>query len=182
MGARWRHFKTVMRHKKFVFQECLACGIGWRGLIHDMSKFSQIEFSPSARYFQGDRSPLEEEKVQKGYSIAWLHHKGRNPHHWEWWIDFDLDGRIVPGRIPSKYVVEMICDWIGAGKAYSNDKWDQHEPLQYYMKVRRGRYFHPETENLILDLLEIIDEQGLEAFHKACRRRFPLLTDYDDAR
>lgn len=179
MGARWRHFKTVCKHKAIVYRECRACGIAWQGFVHDLSKFSFIEFSPSAKFFQGDKSPIEKEKAEKGYSEAWLHHKGCNKHHWEWWIDFGPNGEIIANKIPSRYVVEMLCDWIGAGMVYGGEKWTQAEPLNYYKKVRCGRHFHPETEALILELLEIIKDDGLNRFHEICRSRYPLLTDYD---
>ena len=130
MGACVKHFKTVCKHKWVVFKECHACGITWQGIIHDMSKFGITEFVPSAKYFQGNRSPINAEKEKNGYSIAWLHHKGINKHHWEWWTDFDdEDGKIIANKIPYKYVVEMVCDWIGAGKVYSKEKWTQEEPL-----------------------------------------------------
>jgi len=179
MGARWKHFKTVCKHRKIVYQECKACGITWQGIVHDLSKFSPIEFSTSAKHFQGNRSPIEAEKEDCGYSMAWLHHKGVNKHHWEWWTDFDDKGQIIANKIPSKYVVEMICDWIGAGKVYSNEKWTQEEPLNYFYKVRKGRHFYPETEKLIVYLLEIIRDKGLDEFHRVCRQRYPVLTDYD---
>lgn len=179
MGARWKHFKTVCKHKAVVYRECKSCGITWRGIVHDLSKFSPIEFSASAKHFQGNRSPIEAEKEDCGYSIAWLHHKGVNKHHWEWWTDFDDNGQIIANKIPSRYVVEMICDWVGAGKVYSNEKWTQDEPLNYFYKVRKGRYFHPETEKLIVYLLEIIRDKGLDEFHRVCRQKYPVLTDYD---
>lgn len=113
MGNRWRHFKTVCKHKAVVFKECKACGITWQGITHDLSKFSHIEFAPSAEYFQGTGSPIEREKAAIGYSVAWLNHKGRNKHHWEWWTDFGKNGEVIANKIPSKYVVEMVCDWIG---------------------------------------------------------------------
>jgi len=125
-----------------------------------------IEFESSAKYFQGDRSPIEAEKESCGYSLAWQHHKGHNPHHWEYWIDFGSHGEIIADRIPKKYVVEMLCDWIGAGKVYANGKWSQNDPLDYYNKVRAGRYFHPETEQVIVRFLELIRDEGLEQFHK----------------
>ena len=179
IGYRWKHFKTVMKHKAVVYHECKACGIRWQGIIHDLSKFSRTEFAPSARFFQGDKSPIEAEKAEKGYSVAWLHHKGCNKHHWEWWTDFDNSGNIIANKIPSEYVIEMVCDWIGAGMVYGGDKWTQEEPLKYYNKVRAGRHFHPDTERLIVKLLEIIRDEGLEAFHKICRVRYPLFTDYE---
>lgn len=179
MGVVWQHFKTICKHKTIVYQECKACGITWQGIIHDLSKFSPIEFLPSARHFQGNRSPIEAEKEDCGYSVAWLHHKGINKHHWEWWMDFDDNGQIIANKIPSKYVVEMICDWVGAGKVYSNEKWTQEAPLDYFNKVRKGRYFHPDTERLITYLLETIKDEGLDRFHEICRNRYPVLTDYD---
>ena len=180
MGNRWKHFKTVCKHKAVVYQECKACGIAWQGLIHDLSKFSRTEFAPSANFFQGTGSPIEKEKAAKGYSVAWLNHKGRNKHHWEWWTDFGKNGEVIANKIPSRYVIEMICDWIGAGRVYSKEKWTQAEPLNYYYKVRAGRHFHPETERLIVQMLEIIRDEGLEAFHEFCKRRYPVLTDYDE--
>ena len=162
----YRHFITISKHKWYVFKECRACGIVWQGIVHDLSKFSRIEFLSSAKYFQGDRSPIDAEKEEIGYSIAWMHHKGHNPHHWEYWIDFDKDGNIIANKIPYKYVVEMLCDWIGAGKAYSKDEWTQHSPLAYYNKVKSGRHFNEATQQLIEICLEIIDKKGLDAFHK----------------
>ena len=175
----WKHFKTVCRHKVIVYRECKACGIKWQGIVHDMSKFSPTEFIPSAKYFQGTGSPIEKEKAKKGYSEAWLHHKGRNKHHWEWWTDFGSNGEIIANKIPSRYVIEMICDWIGAGKVYNNGEWTQADPLSYYTKVRAGRHFHPDTERLIIKLLEGVRDNGLDWFHSICRGRYPLFTDYD---
>ena len=179
MGYKWKHFKTVFKHKMVVYRECKACGIWWQGVVHDLSKFSPIEFASSARYFQGDKSPIEAEKAKVGYSVAWLHHKGHNKHHWEWWTDFDENGKIVANKIPSNYVIEMVCDWIGAGMVYSGGEWSQEDPLNYYYKVRQGRHFHHETELLLVHLLQTIRDQGLDEFHDICRRRYPFFTDYD---
>ena len=169
MGAKWKHFKTVCKHKAVVYRECKACGIMWQGIIHDLSKFSPVEFSASAKYFQGDKSPIEKEKAENGYSVAWLHHKGHNKHHWEWWTDFGPSGEIIANKIPYEYVVEMVCDWIGAGMVYSKGEWKPSDPLDYYEKVRKGRYFHPETEMLIISFLNCIKHHGLEAFHMMAR-------------
>ena len=166
MGNKWKHFKTVCKHKAVVYRECKACGIRWQGIVHDLSKFSKTEFAPSAQFFQGYRSPIEAEKVKNGYSVAWLHHKGHNKHHWEYWTDFADDGTIIANRIPKEYVIEMLCDWIGAGKVYSKEKWSQDAPLSYYNKVRAGRHFHPETEEMIVYCLQIINDYGLDEFHR----------------
>ena len=170
MGCRWKHFKTVWNHKKVVYQECKACGIRWQGIVHDLSKFSRAEFVPAAKYYQGNRSPIEAEKEDVGYSDSWLHHKAHNKHHWEYWCDYNNDtGEVFPHPIPMKYIVEMICDWIGAGKVYSKEKWTQAEPLNYYNKVRRGRHFEPNTEQMIIHFLKVIRDDGLDKFHAECR-------------
>lgn len=165
----WKHLKTVTKHRWIVFQQCAKCGYFWQGLTHDLSKLSRAEFASSARYFQGDRSPIEAEKAAKGYSAAWLHHKGRNPHHWEYWTDFAEGGYVVANKIPYRYVVEMVCDWIGAGMVYSQDRWTQSEPLDYYDKVRKGRHLHEETELLLRFFLEVIKDYGLDKFYEVAR-------------
>ncbi len=170
VGKMWRHFKTICRHKAIVYRECKACGIWWQGVVHDLSKFSIQEFAPSARYFQGNRSPIEAEKEAIGYSNAWLHHKSHNKHHWEYWCDYDNNtGEVFPHNIPLRYVIEMVCDWIGAGMVYSGEKWTEDEPLNYYYKVRNGRHFHKDTEELIVYLLTVIKQDGLTEFHRVCR-------------
>lgn len=169
MSYIWKHLKTVCKHKAIVLKECFSCGLIWQGITHDLSKFSPTEFASSAKYFQGTRSPIEAEKDSVGYSAAWLHHKGRNRHHWEYWTDFGENGEVIANRIPRKYIIEMVCDWIGAGKAYNKELWTQREPLNYYNKVRNGRHFHTDTEVELLKYLECIADKGLDAFHKMAK-------------
>lgn len=164
-----KHFLTVYRHRKIVRKECFLCGLWWQGITHDLSKYSFAEFASSARYFQGDRSPIEAQKEDQGYSEAWLHHKGHNKHHWEYWTDFDDEGNVIPLKIPYRYVIEMVCDYIGAGKVYSSKKWTQEEPLDYFIKVRKGRHFHEETESLILYLLSGLAIGGETTFHSQAK-------------
>lgn len=170
MGSKLKHLKTILKHKTVVLRECWACGIIWQGIVHDLSKFGRTEFASSARHFQGNKSPIDAEKEAIGYSSAWLHHKGRNKHHWEYWTDFDKDGSVIAYKIPYRYVVEMVCDWIGAGKVYSKGAWKQSDPLNYYIKVREGRHFNPETEKLIILFLECIRDNGLSGFHAMVKK------------
>ena len=165
----WKHFKTICIHKYFVFRECVACGILWQGIVHDLSKFGFTEFVSSAKHFQRNRSPIDAEE-ELGYSRAWLHHKGCNKHHWEYWTDFSEDGNVIANEIPYKYVVEMVCDWVGAGKAYSKDKWTQADPIDYFNSHRVGRYFHPKTEKLLVSFQECIRDKGLKEFHRLARQ------------
>ena len=90
------HFKTVIIHKYWVFKYAKQIGIPWQGLIHDLSKFSWTEFSESVKFYQeGKSSPIVAAKKAQGYSLAWQHHKGRNPHHYEHWTDKYDDGTIA---------------------------------------------------------------------------------------
>ena len=179
MSAVLKHFKVVCRHKWEVFKQCKACGILWQGIIHDMSKFSPAEFLASAKYFQGNRSPIEAEKEDCGYSLAWLHHKGHNKHHWEYWTDFDeKDGHVITNKMPMKYVIEMVCDWIGAGKVYAKEEWTTSSPLQHYQKMRNGRHFHIDTDIVIMNYLYLIRDSGLDEFHRVAREQRKLGLNY----
>ena len=163
MKKYFKYLKQVLLHKKYVFEECRACGILWQGLIHDLSKFSKDEFVAYSKYFMEDK-----EKNKEAFIKAWMHHKGNNPHHWEYWIDYDENGNIVANKMPYNYVVEMVCDWIGAGKTYER-RWNTNSPFSYYNKVRSGRHFHPETEKLVLLFLNCIRFHGLKQFHKLAK-------------
>ena len=150
----FKHFALVVKHKHYVFLASIEAGIPFRGLMHDLSKFSFIEFFNSAKYYTGYRSPIDNEKDEKGYSYAWLHHRGRNPHHWEYWID-NLSSGGEALKIPIKYVIEMICDWIGAGKAYDFDNWNYNVPFDRFVKMyNSGKIkMHIDTYTLVFNIL-----------------------------
>jgi hypothetical protein len=104
------HFRTIAKHKLLVMKFCFKCGLIWRGLMHDNSKFGPTEFWASAKYWQSSRSPIDAEKEACGYSLAWQHHKGHNPHHWEYWLDNLGTHQNTGLKMPIEYVIEMICD------------------------------------------------------------------------
>ena len=133
MNKVWNHFKLVCRHKWYVLLACKEAGIFWQGLKHDLSKFSPTEFIPSVKYYTGKQSPIDTEKSIKRYSLAWLHHRGRNPHHWEYWID-NLSSGGEALKMPYKCVIEMVCDWIGSGKAYNKSTWTKVTPFEVFIK------------------------------------------------
>ena len=163
-----KHFITITKHIHYVRKFCFRCGYYKRGLLHDLSKYSPVEFFSSARYFQGTSSPIDAEKRAKGYSLAWQHHKGHNPHHWEYWIDNIGTYQNTPIKIPYEYVIEMVCDWLGAGIVYSKNKVDFNmpysEPLEYYKTHLDERIFHEETKKLIETCLNLIRVNGINAF------------------
>ena len=90
----WGHRRTVVKHRYLVTAGCFRVGLYRQGLLHDLSKFSPTEFMVGARYWQGNRSPNNAEREDIGYSTAWLHHKGRNRHHFEYWVDYNLRGSV----------------------------------------------------------------------------------------
>ena len=125
------HFKTITDHKKEVLKGCIKAGIPLQGLMHDLSKYMPSEFIVGAIYYQGNRSPNEGEREAYGYSKAWMHHKGRNRHHFEYWTDYDTVTRIMsPVKMPYKYVAEMFCDRLAASKIYMKDKYTDSAPLE----------------------------------------------------
>ena len=146
-----QHFCTITKHKIFVMKECFRAGLYRQGLLHDLSKYSWTEFSVGCRYYQGNRSPNNAEREDRGYSSAWLHHKGRNKHHYEYWIDYSLDGTgVLTGmKMPVKYVVEMFLDRIAACRVYKGDQYTDRDALEYYMNGRAGEMMHPETRALL---------------------------------
>ena len=132
----WEHFKTITRHRHGVIKNCYKAGILWQGLRHDLSKYSPEEFLKGCKYYQGTRSPHEAEREEYGFSYGWMHHKGRNKHHFEYWTDYDLRTKLMtPVKMPLKYVKEMFCDRVAASKIYMKDKYDDGAPLAYFLTV-----------------------------------------------
>ena len=146
MSHPFKHFRTVCRHRHAVFYLCVKAGIPGRGLLHDLSKFSPAEFIPGARYWTGTHSPNEGEREETGYSKAWMHHMGRNRHHFEYWKEY-LPGEsgLAPVKMPPKFFAEMVCDRIAASKIYRGKSYRDSDPYDY-LESEKDRYLiHPET-------------------------------------
>ena len=158
----WLHFKKITKHKLLVMKYCFRIGLYKQGLLHDLSKYSWTEFSVGVKYYQGDRSPNDAEREEKGYTSAWLHHKGRNKHHLEYWVDYSMDrsGALAGCRMPEKYVVEMFCDRIAASRNYNKDAYTDRMPLEYFQKGKAKALLHPESAALLEKLLTMLAEQG----------------------
>lgn len=157
----FKHFITVTRHRHRVMAHCFRAGIGWQGLFHDLSKYSPAEFWVGARYYQGHRSPNEEERRIHGYSKAWMHHKGRNRHHYEYWTDYHPETKqMEPVKMPLRYVAEMFCDRVAASKIYRGKDYADGDPLAYFLNAKPRRRIHPETADLLEGWLRMLAEQG----------------------
>ncbi len=156
------HFETITRHKLLVMKYCFACGLYEQGLAHDLSKYSPTEFIPGCIYYQGDHSPNEGgARGHRGYSSAWLHHKGRNKHHLEYWIDYSTRKVGLAGmKMPLRYVCEMVCDRVAASQIYLGDKYTDASPWEYYERSKTHYLLHPETRALLEELLKMVRDLG----------------------
>ncbi len=171
-----RHFSLVVHHKWLVFVHCVKCGIPFRGVVHDMSKFSPEEFFESARYYQGNRSPIGICRRYTGMSRAWLHHKGRNKHHIEYWNDDDCK---IPPVMPYKYAVECICDKLAATKAYNGKSYEPHKALEHWQrygnKVKTNPLNLDFVEHVFIDLNEHGERYILNKKYMKCAYREVVL-------
>ncbi len=156
-----KHFITITRHRHLVIRHCYKCGILWQGLRHDLSKYSPVEFLEGIRYYRPDRSPNMGARRANGYSRAWMHHQGRNKHHFEYWNDYSVKTkRKEPVRMPVRYVVEMFCDRVAASKIYFAEKYTDDKPLAYFDKGRGRRFMHPATSEQLEILLKMLKKKG----------------------
>ena len=160
------HILTVIRHRRAVRKNCFRAGIPWRGIVHDLSKYSPAELIPGIRFYQGNRSPNERERELFGYSKAWLHHKGRNRHHFEYWNDVNMTThRYEPVKMPAVFAVEMFCDRVGASKVYRGKNYTDADPLNYFLRGNARAKMHPETADELERRLRLLAEKGeKEAF------------------
>ena len=112
-------------------------------------------FWPGVKYFQGNRSPNDAQRKAEGCSTAWLHHKGRNRHHLEYWIDYDPagTGKLIGNEMPVKCVAEMLCDRLAA----SRDGRDHY-------------ILHPNTRALLEKMLLLVRDEGEEKAFAIIRR------------
>lgn len=158
------HFCTITAHKILVMKYCFKVGLYKQGLLHDLSKYSPTEFLVGVKYYQGTRSPNNAEREDKGLSTSWLHHKGRNKHHFEYWIDYSgkRDIGMVGMKMPVKYVVEMFMDRIAACKTYQKENYTDKSPLGYHENGVSLSILHEETKTLLEYLLYKLADEGEE--------------------
>lgn len=162
LKAAWCHFKTITQHKILVMKGCFRLGLYWQGLTHDLSKYSPTEFKTGIKYFQGNKSPNAREREVKGYSEAWLHHKGRNKHHYEYWTDVSKDRSlgIVGVKMPLRYVAEMFVDRVSASKIYEKDRYTDASSWEYYKRTKDHITIHPETRRILERLIKMLAVKG----------------------
>ena len=166
----WKHFCTITAHHWRVMQGCFRIGLYRQGLTHDLSKYSPTEFWQGARYYQGTRSPNAAEREDKGYSEAWMHHKGRNRHHYEYWSDMNPQThRYEPVQMPRRYLAEMVMDRRAACMTYQGKSYHPGAELEYLEKSREQLLMHPETLRQLEYILAMLKDRGEEATFRYLR-------------
>ena len=167
----WKHFKTITTHKLLVMDGCFKVGLYKQGLLHDLSKYSPTEFLIGARYYQGDKSPNAAERAEKGYSEAWMHHKGRNKHHYEYWTDMSMETkRYESVPMPRNYLVEMVMDRRAACMVYQGEKYTSASALEYYLRSKERNLMHPRTQQELEYILTMLRDEGEEKTFAFLRR------------
>ena len=159
----WHHFLTITHHKLVVMEGCFKVGLFKQGLLHDLSKYSWEEFRTGVKYYQGTRSPNAAEKEEKGYSSAWLHHKGRNKHHFEYWTDVSTaenNWKIVGVKMPVNYLAEMVMDRIAASRTYQGRAYTDGDPYAYFSRSKDVLTMHPETKRELDKVLRMLEKKG----------------------
>ena len=152
-------------------QGCFKVGLYKQGLLHDMSKYSPTEFLTGARFYQGNRSPNAAERDEKGYSEAWMHHKGRNRHHYEYWTDMNRQTkRYESVPMPRRYLVEMVMDRRAACMTYQGKAYTDASALNYYLGSRERYLMHPQTQQELEYVLTMLRDEGEEKTFSYLRR------------
>jgi hypothetical protein len=158
-----KYLKYLLAHKFWVSYYCFKNKLYLRGFLHDWTKFLPDEFVPYMNFFYGKKGAVHRGAMQSGYykpyktddekfDFAWLKHQNRNKHHWQWWVLPKDDGTILAMRMKRKYIVEMVCDWRGAGKAQGfgdNTK-------SWYEENKDKMTLHPETRSQVEDILNTL--------------------------
>ncbi len=170
-----KHFRTITHHRHLVMWYCFKVGIGFQGLFHDLSKYSFTEFWTGAKYYTGTCSPNAGERSTKGYSLAWMHHKGRNKHHFEYWTDI-VGNQYAPIRIPIKYLKESLCDRVAASKTYLKKDYTSDASLKYYDRRDSQFELHPDSASVLRTWLVWIAEEG----HKKAFQKIKKIKSYED--
>ena len=167
----WKHFKTITTHKLIVMDGCFKVGLYKQGLLHDLSKYSPTEFLVGVRYYQGDKSPNAAERRDKGYSESWIHHKGRNRHHYEYWTDMNVaTWKYESVPMPRKYLVEMVMDRRAACIVYQGKNYTPDSALNYYLQSKDRNLMHPKTQRELEYILTMLRDEGEEKTFAYLRR------------
>ncbi|MFC2821573.1 MAG: DUF5662 family protein [Sphaerochaeta sp.] len=179
MNKFFGHLHTITKHRHLVMLHCFKAGIPWRGLVHDLSKYSPSEFFPGVKFYTGTRSPTDGERRKYGYSKAWMHHKGRNCHHFDYWMDYSItEKKVIPVKMPLVFLIEMFCDRVAACKIYLKDKYTQRSALEYFELRNHEENMHEETRARLKALVEMLALKGEKETFLYIRKTLRKIKDY----
>lgn len=161
MGKYIGYLKYLSKHKYYILRECIDNGLYYQGIIHDLSKLRISEFIPYADFFYNKRrndtgyyKPTD--TGDKSFDFSWLLHQKRNKHHWQFWILPEDEGGLKVLQMPNKYALEMVCDWVGAGRAQGfHSPSDDHykETKTWYEANKHKMQLHGETRRYVEEIL-----------------------------
>ena len=163
------HFNTITTHKLLVMKLCFKMGLYSQGLLHDNSKYSPVEFISGVRYYQGDKSPIVAEIRDRGYSEGWLHHKGHNKHHWQYWITVKR-GHLEPLEMPLRYIKEMTCDRIAACMVYEKEKYTDASALAFLENSEERKLMPEHTYQTLRKYLTWVRDLGIDKAFEMIRK------------
>ena len=158
----WKYLKYVLRHKWFVFLECVKEGLIWRGIVHDMSKFNRAEWGPYIDKFFREEEPSD--VVNTAFKVAFEHHFMQNSHHWNQYCHQFIPHRkgsikeVSPIPMPVTDVIEMVCDWRAMTRAQGASNVAERT-RDWYLKNMGRMYMYPNTRKQVERLL-VSDEEG----------------------
>ena len=117
--------------------------------MHDNSKYYSHEYDAYDAYFYG-------EKDEDAFNLAWLHHIHNNPHHWQYWVLINDDGKyrdpdkVIALEMPKVFVFEMIADWW----SFSWKCGNLNEIFKWYEDHKDNIILHENTRKLVEDTLD----------------------------
>lgn len=171
-----KHFITITHHKILVGKFCFKMGLYKQGILHDLSKYMPTEFLNGVYFYLGFKSPIVAERLKRGYSEAWLHHKGRNKHHYEYWVDFtrtsDLPGGLTPIKMPRRYVAEMIADRVAASRVYHGRDYKPGDSKAFYQFEKNHIPLHAQTRKELEYFLNMLEKKGEEYTFRYIREKY----------
>ncbi len=141
MQRHWQYLKYVLRHKLFVFQECMKLRVPiLMAIFHDWDKFMPDEWLPYARCFYAPDGSKQYQESED-FTLAWNLHQKRNKHHWQFWLITWDRGETEALAMPDVFRREMLADWRGAGRAING----KDDTIGWYIKQHDKMILHPDT-------------------------------------
>ncbi len=155
----FKYLHYINTHRFIVFLLCCKAGIPFQGIKHDLSCYSPTEFFEGLKYYKNNKiSPYKNSQKENGYSLAWLHHKGRNKHHSDYW--FDYNAPLKAPIIPFNYCVEMVCDRIAIAKMNYGKKYSNMSPYYAWNKTRDNEMLNRHIQGFMTETFELLGAYG----------------------